>query len=143
MNRIAIIFCSLVSLMFSHFVQAEQKVVKSNWDIHYIAFQSTFLEPEIASAYQLQRSKYMAVVNISVLNNLENMKAQRVALKGSAKNLLGQTKTLTFKQVTEGDAIYYLAQVEFRNEEILNFNINVRQGDRVETLTFKQKLYVD
>lgn len=122
---------------------AEQKFVKGNWDVHYIAFPSGFLEPEVAKQYGLIRSKYKAVVNISVLDNKQNMKAQNLFVSGSAKNLLGQTKNLTFTKVTEGEAIYYLAQFDYRNEENVNISINLQQGNRNETIKFKKKLYVD
>ncbi len=123
-------------------VNAEQKITKGDWDIHYIAFPSTFVKPETAKEYNLQRSRYMAVVNISVLD-ANSQEAQFVNVSGSAKNLLGQTKSLDFKRVTEGKAVYYLAQLGYRNEEILNFTIDVQQGNRVETIKFKNKFYAD
>lgn len=131
----------LIALSFGSL--AEQKIVKGNWDIHYIAFPATFIEPEVAKTYKLQRSKYKGIVNISVLDNTEKMKAQNAYVSGKAKNLLGQTQTLTFKKVEEGDAIYYLTQLDYNNEEIFNFVIDVQLGDRVETIKFSQKFYVD
>lgn len=122
---------------------AEQKIVKDNWDIHYIAFPSTFLEPSVAKAYDLQRSRYQALINLSVLGNQNGMKPQRVFISGTAKNLLGQTTQLEFTRVDEKDATYYLAQLKYSNEEIFNFDITIRKGDRVEKLKFKKKFYVD
>jgi len=131
-------------LMFVSFVaSAEQKIVKEDWDIHYIAFPSSFIEPAVANEYQLQRSRYMAIVNISVLDNTNEDKAQNVSLTGTARNLLGQTKTLSFKKVKEGSAIYYLAQVKYRDQETLKFTIEIQRGNRVETIEFSKKMYVD
>lgn len=130
-------------LMFSGSLHAEQKIVKGDWDIHYIAFPSAFLNPDVAKSYDLQRSRYLAVVNISVLDNTKQDQAKNVFIKGSARNLLGQTKSLTFQKVKEGDAIYYLAQLKFSNEEVYHFNLDIQLGDRVETLKFSQKFYVD
>ena len=134
---------ALVLIFASFNSSAEQKFVKDNWDVHYIAFPSGFLEPEVARQYGLIRSKYKAVVNISVLDNQNKMKAQNLAVSGSAKNLLGQTKNLTFTKVEEGEAIYYLAQFDYRNEEIVNITVNLQQGNRNEKIEFKKKLYVD
>ncbi len=136
LTALVLVFASFNSL-------AEQKFVKANWDVHYIAFPSGFLEPEVARQYGLIRSKYKAVVNISVLDNQNKMKAQNLAVSGSAKNLLGQTKNLTFTKVEEGEAIYYLAQFDYRNEEIVNITVNLQQGNRNEKIEFKKKLYVD
>lgn len=134
----------LVALMCtsSFLAQAEQKFTKGSWDIHYIAFPSTFVKPETASQYNLQRSRYMAVVNISVLDK-DSQEAQFVNISGQAKNLLGQTKPLTFTRVTEGPAVYYLAQLQYRNEEIFNFEIDIQQGNRTETIKFNKKFYAD
>ena len=123
--------------------KAEQKITKDNWDIHYIAFNSTFLKPDIAKNYQIVRSKYNAVINISVLDTNKNNAAQRVFIKGSAKNLLGQNKDIKFKQITEGKSIYYIAQINFTHEETFKFNIAITQGDRTETLKFQQMFYAE
>ncbi len=132
----------LCSLLYANNSNAEQKFVKGNWDIHYIAFPSTFIKPETAKAYRVERSRYMALINISVLDNADQS-AQRVSLSGSAKNLLGQTTQLEFKRVVEGPAIYYLAQLKYTNEEIFNFSIDVQHGNRTENIKFQKKFYVD
>lgn len=136
-------FILLLSALLSFNTHAEQKITKGNWDIHYIAFPSSFIQPEIAKQYQLQRSKYLAVINISVLDNKDNNKAQNAYVSGMAKNLLGQRTKLDFVKVTEGEATYYLAQLKYDNEEIYNFEIDVQQGNKTETIKFTQKFYVD
>ena len=112
------------------------------WQVHYIAFPSTFIQP-IAKAYDLERSGYKGIVNISRLKNDADKTAQKATLQGTAKNLLGNKQTLNFKEVIEGDSVYYLAQVDYTNEEILRFEIEIRQGNQFQTLKFKQKFYVD
>jgi hypothetical protein len=136
-------FILLLSALLSFNSHAEQKITKGNWDIHYIAFPSSFIQPEIAKQYQLQRSKYLAVINISVLDNKDNDKAQNAYVSGMAKNLLGQRTKVDFVKVTEGEATYYLAQLKYDNEEIYNFEIDVQQGNKTETIKFSQKFYVD
>lgn len=101
-----------------------------------------FLTPEVASSYGIVRSKFNALVNISVLDKVTG-EAQRVDVSGNAKNLLGNTRQLTFKKVEEGDAIYYLAVLPFRDQETFRFNIDVKKGTTKQTLKFQQKMYVD
>ncbi|MBH0070601.1 DUF4426 domain-containing protein [Pseudoalteromonas sp. NZS127] len=113
------------------------------WQVHYIAFPSTFVQPKIAQAYRLERSGYKGIVNISILANDTNNTAQKAVLKGTAKNLLGNKQTLNFKEVIEGDAIYYLAQVNYTNEEVLRFEIEIQQDSQFQKLQFQQKFYVD
>lgn len=121
---------------------AEQKQQLGQWDVHYMVVSTTFLTPEVAKANDISRSRYNALVNISVLNS-DNQKAQNLALMGSARNLLGTEKQLNFKQVVEGEAIYYLATLPYRDQETYRFSINIRQGNDQQTLKFQQKLYVD
>ncbi|WP_413400784.1 DUF4426 domain-containing protein [Pseudoalteromonas sp. KJ71-7] len=113
------------------------------WQVHYIAFPSTFIQPQIAKAYDLERSGYKGIVNISILKSDADKAAQKATLQGTAKNLLGNKQTLNFKEIVEGDSIYYLAQVDYTNEEILRFEIEIQQGNQFQTLKFKQKFYVD
>ena len=54
---------------------------------------------------------------------------------------MGRSSELEFKQVKEGDAIYYLAQMSFDDEEHYRFQINIKQGNSTQLLKFEQKLY--
>ena len=129
-------------LMFSSHVNAEQKQVLGSWDVHYIALNSTFLTPEVAKQYGIVRSKFNALINISVLDR-QDKAAQSVILTGTAKNLIGVVKKLTFKQVTEGKAIYYLAVLPFSDLEQYRISIDINDGLEQKTLKFQHKFYAD
>lgn len=133
-------FAGLTLLLFSVVANAAQFKKLGDWDVHYIVINTSFLTPEVAKQYKLQRSKYQGLVNISVLNS-EDQVAQSVAVTGKATNLLGTTKQLSFKQVKEGDAIYYLAVIPFRHQETYRFDIDVQRGNDKEKLEFKHKFY--
>ena len=139
---------TVIALLFSGTVfandQGGQFKQLGDWEVHYIAFPSTFLQPSIAKHYGLERSKYSGVINISVLDSRHKDKpAQQVEIVGQARNLLGNTVTLDFKEVVEGEAVYYIAPIKFTNEEIYRFNIDLKQGRQQHTLKFQQKFYVD
>ncbi|MDN3608963.1 DUF4426 domain-containing protein [Vibrio ostreicida] len=114
-------------------------------EVHYSAFNSTFLTPQVARSYKLKRNGYSAVINISVLDNYQAGKPPTPAkISGSAKNLIGQTKNLEFREVKEGKAIYYLAEFPVSEKENLTFNIEVNAGNKgTGTLKFTQKFYVE
>jgi hypothetical protein len=113
-------------------------------NVHYIALNTTFLTPEIAKAYDIERSRYNGLINISVLDNtIKTTPAKAVAITGTARNLAGQNKKVEFVEVKEGEAIYYLAQVNYRNEETVIFNLKITDGKESHTLKFSQKFYVD
>jgi hypothetical protein len=128
--------------MFSSQVNAEQKQVLGSWDVHYIALNSTFLTPEVAKQYGIVRSKFNALINISVLDR-QDKAAQSAVLTGTAKNLIGVVKKLTFKQVTEGKAIYYLAVLPFSDLEQYRISIDINDGLEQKTLKFQHKFYAD
>lgn len=141
-KKFAVVFVYMLSLVMSSSLQAEQFKTLGNWDVHYIVIDTSFLTPEIARAYGIQRSKYQGLVNISVLQK-DSLEAQSVGITGTATNLLGTKKQLSFKEVKEGDAIYYLAILPFDNLELYRFNINIVDGNENQTLKFKHKFYVD
>ena len=114
-------------------------------EVHYSAFNSTFLTPQVASSYQLKRSGYSAIINISLLDRSQAGKpAISGKVTGLAKNLIGQSRELAFREVKEGDAIYYLAEFKISDEENINFNIDIDAGNKGKgALKFTQKFYVE
>lgn len=137
-----IIFALLLGLTVSFSALAEQKKQLGDWDVHYIAFPSPILTPEIALQYKLQRSKYNAIVNISVLDKT-TQHALKVAISGSAKDLQSRIRTLEFSEVIEGDAVYYLAQLPFHHEQRYSFTLSISSGNQTQQLKFDQVFYVD
>ncbi len=137
----------LFSLMVALPATAEQVQKVGKYAIHYVAFGSTFLTPEIARTYDITRSRYVGLVNITVIDtSLPGDETHAVAVKidGTARNLLGNVKNLSFKEIREGTAIYYIAEVGHRNEETFTFDITLSNGkDLSSELSFHQKFFVD
>lgn len=139
-----ILFILGVSFSFLCSANAENMKKLGSMNVHYMAIGSTFFTPEIAKAYGITRSRYNGLVNISVLDNTKvNNPAKIVSITGQAKNNLGQFKSLDFTEVTEGDAIYYLAQISYNHEETIHFTLTINDGLEEQILKFSQKFYVD
>lgn len=136
---------SLITITSIGHAHAEQKLQVGHFDIHYMALSSTFITPEIAKTYGIERSSYNGLVNITVLNtNLEGNPAIPVEISGIANNLLDARITLDFKEIREGNSIYYIAEVPYRDDQEVNFTIAIKYGNQLNTsLKFKQKFYVD
>jgi hypothetical protein len=131
----------LLCLLFALPAFAERKQTFGELDVHYSVFNSSFLQPDIAAAAGLTRSKTAGVLNIAAL---KDGKGQPAKVSGTLKNLLGQTVELQFKQVLESGAVYYLAEFPLREREILTFSVNVQIGDGApHTLTFNQEVFPD
>jgi hypothetical protein len=141
-NKLALVF--VLSFVAITNANAENMKKMDGLNVHYIALGSTFLTPEIAKAYNIERSRYKGLVNISVLDNtVEGNPAKTVVITGKARNDVGQIKSLDFAEVKEGSAVYYLAQVNYTNEETIYFDINITDKGKKHNLKFTQKFYVD
>ena len=134
----------LLTLAFVTVSHAENMKKMDDINVHYIALGSTFLTPEIAKTYGLERSRYKGLVNISVLDNTQDGNPSKtVFINGNARNDVGQINSLDFTEVKEGDAVYYLAQVNYTNEETIYFDITITYKGKQHKLKFSQKFYVD
>ena len=141
-TKMVIATCLTLCICFS--LAAENMKKLGNMNVHYIAIGATFLTPEVAKAYGIERSKYNGLLNISVLDNTDkDTPAKTVQITGTARNLLGQEKPLTFIEVKEGQAIYYLAQIKYRNDETVRFDLTIDDGKETQKLEFQQKFYVE
>ena len=138
MRRFIYLFCCMLLALPA---LAERKQTFGELDVHYSTFNSSFLQPDIAAAVGLTRSKTIGVLNIAALKAGQGQVAK---VSGTLKNLLGQSSALQFKQVTESGAVYYLAEFPLRQREILTFSISVQIGDDApHTLTFNQEVFPD
>ncbi|WP_111980278.1 DUF4426 domain-containing protein [Algibacillus agarilyticus] len=132
----------IVSTLFNVMAQAQEMTQIGTWDVHHIAFPSTFIQPETAKAVGLKRRNDLSLINISVLDT-QTKTPLKVTVTGEARNLVGHIKNLDFVKVDEGNAIYYLGQVGYSNEETLKFTVTITDGKQTQTVKFKTKFYVD
>ena len=130
----------LIALCLALPAAAERKQSFGDLDVPYSVCNSSFLQPDIAAAAGLARSKTQGVVNVAVL---KAGKASTAQVSGQVKNLLGQNTPLTFRQISESGAIYYVAQFPFNNREVMTFTLDVRQGDESHRITFNQEIFPD
>lgn len=146
-----IIHLSLIVIAFcfaSISVQAEQKKVFGDYEIHYIVLNSTFLKPETAKAYGLKRSKNLGYVSISVLKNDAKTgipKAVNADIELVMANLIGQKNILELTRIEESGAIYYLNTFTFFDEDIYNFKLKAKPEGQLRSFDFRfnQKLYAE
>jgi len=97
---LAAVFFMALTLSFSPAARSEQSKKVGAYNVHYVAFASTFLSPEMARKYNVVRGRNRALINISVLN--QDNSPVRAKLNGTVKNLPGQILRLNFEEVVEG-----------------------------------------
>lgn len=97
-----------------------------NYEVHYNAVRADQISAEIARAHGIERSKNRVMLNVTILRT-DAEHAPRKPVKGQvsvdAYNLNGQLKAMEVRQVTEGEAIYYIGEVPISGSEILVFDI--------------------
>ncbi|CAM2933337.1 DUF4426 domain-containing protein [Vibrio rarus] len=143
-KRLTATLCVLLIAGFAMPSWAEQFVRMKDIELHYSAFNSTFLAPKVARELKLKRNPYVALINISALDLYSvGKKPTKTQLTGTAKNLIGNSKTLTFREITQGDAIYYLAELPITENETFRFEIKADSGTKGSgILRFNQTFHI-
>lgn len=138
---------ALAALIASPLAAAEQSIADGRYEIHYNAFNSSFITPEVAQQNGLVRSKYRALVNVSVLEVGSDGRQQPTTaiISGQAANLLGQAQKLAFKKIDEGNALYYIGSFRFTEDEQLKITLSVQPDPNrpAYNIEFDQRFYVD
>jgi len=141
MGRLALLLltaCLSASALAADVIKGERKETFGDVTVHYNTFNSTFLQPDIAKAAELIRSKNQGVINVSVIKDGKPLVAN---VTGTVKDLTSNSVPLKFRQVTEQGAIYYIAQYPVEQQETRTFEIKVQNGDKINTINFNQELF--
>ena len=133
-NRTLKVFTLFALLGIGLSANAESSKEFGDYVIHYNAFRSDTLEPEVAKTYDLIRRNNRIIVNIAVLKKVMNTTGKPTAAKveGHASNLTGQLKNLEFREIKEGTAIYYLAETKISDGEFLKFELKITPEGETE-----------
>jgi hypothetical protein len=125
---------------------AQQSEMFGPFELHYSVVNTTFLDPEIAAKYGITRGEKRAILNLAVREHLVGggTEARTMLLEGRTWDLI-QNQFLQFKEIREGQAIYYIAQFKFINEEWRFFEMDFRPegADQTYTFKFKHQLYIN
>jgi hypothetical protein len=110
--------------------------------VHHNALPTSILLPEVARAYKIKRSKNRGMINIVVQHKGKGISAK---VSGTGTNLNSQLKHLAFREIKDGDVIYYISSFRVTNKELINFNIHVQPegSGETQTITFKKEFYTN
>lgn len=147
MSRISVALITLLLITTALTVSAEQSKTFGDYTIHYVAFTTDLLSPEVARLYKIRRSKNRAILNISVLKKVMGTTGQPVKalVEATATNLNRQLKTLDTRELSSNGAIYYIAETAVNNEETLDFDLSITpEGEAVAlSFSFQQQFFTD
>lgn len=138
-----LIFLSLTLASLNTYAESSREF--GDYVVHYNAFRSDTISPEIAKQYGLTRANNRVLINIAVLKKVMNTTGKPTAstVTGHASNLTGQLKQLEFKEIKEGTAIYYLAETKISDGEFLKFDLKITpEGEnRAARLNFNKRFF--
>jgi hypothetical protein len=115
--------------------------------LHFNAQRTDQLTPEIASTYDIVRSKNRAMLNVSIIKKDDASPGIPVsgAVSANATNLTGQLKNMTLKEISEGSAIYYIGETQVAHSETLIFSIDatpINESSRF-SVRFQKQFFAD
>lgn len=126
---------------------AEQSRNFGDYVVHYSAFTTDTLSPEVAKSYRIQRSKNRILLNISVLKSGDAGIGTPVKtrINGTATNLSQQLREMELREINEDGAIYYIATAPVNHEETLTFDFNITPAgeNKPFRLTFQQQFFTE
>lgn len=138
---------ALCLLTLSSQINAEQKIVAGDYEVHYIGLNTAFLSEDVARSYQIQRSKNMGYLSISVLKRTKSDVAKPIKAKviGSMTNLLGQKQPINFKLISESNAWYQISTFRFDERDLYRIQLEVTpvETNRSFKVQFKQAFYAN
>lgn len=119
---------------------AERMQTFGQHEAHYSLVPTTMLSPAVAADYGISRGGDRALLNVSILDAGGNPVQAQVS--GTVKDLLGQQREIGFREIVEGQAVYYLAEVRHSDREVLRFAIHIKTaGGESHQLAFQQMMY--
>lgn len=113
--------------------------------VHFRAFRSDELSPQVARSYGITRSQNRALLNVSIIRKEDGTIGTPVkgAISAEVHNLVGQYKNIQMREIEDDTAIYYIGETSISNAETLIFNIDVTpmgEGSRF-SVRFRQQFY--
>ncbi len=127
--------------------QAEQAQVFGDYTIHYSAFTTDSLTAAIARQYNIPRSKKRALLNVSILKKTADGSntPMRATIKGTTTNLSQQLRELSFREISEKGAIYYITDTLVDNAEILKYKLEITpEGNKIPyKLSFQEQFHTE
>jgi len=119
--------------------------VQGDYTVYYTAFTSDTLQPSMAKAYNIKRSKNRGLLSISVVKKTLSPMGTPVKakVKAAATNLTGQLREIKIREVDEESSVYYLSEFSVAHEEILDFSLEVTPAGESKPINvkFRQQFY--
>ncbi len=122
-NRLAGLL-ALAALLLALSLSAQERSQQfGEFTLHYNAVPTVDLEPEIARRYEIPRSQRRGLLTVSLVRDGAPVAA---TVNARSENLAGQIQTLRMREISEGEAVYYIGTYRATEKEELAFTISAQ-----------------
>ena len=130
-------FCALLSAASA--ATAQQHHDDGPFRVHYNAFTTDTLTEQVAKNYGIVRSRNRALLNVSVQRreSAQQVRAVTARVSATAINLNGQLRRLEMRELVQGDAIYYIAEMPVTDQETYNYNLSILPDGAGKPIDFR------
>ncbi|MFH1494792.1 MAG: DUF4426 domain-containing protein [Pseudomonadota bacterium] len=99
-------------------------------DINYNVVTTDTLSPKVARAYGIARSKNRLLLTVVVTRMDEGNIPRPVSAEVTAHtvNMIQQERPIKMRNITEGEAIYYIGDFGFTSPGFMRFTLNVAES---------------
>lgn len=115
--------------------------------VHYSALPTEQLLPDVARKYDIARSRGRGLLNIAVQRTADGDTSApvRATLKGTVTSLAGERTPLSFREIAEEGAVYYIAEFPVSAPDTYRFDISItpESATSADLLKFSQDFVAD
>lgn len=126
---------------------AQEPVVVGSHTIYYNAMTAETLNPEIANLYQIQRSKLIGLLNVTVVKTTPDGPRQNVParVEAMARTGDGPAGAIPMREIRVGEGVSYVGQFPIANLQIVDFAILVTPPGEPEpaSIELQQQFFTD
>lgn len=127
--------------------QAQQFEQIGDYQIHYSVVSTDFLPQSVTEAHGIQRSPALALLNVSVLEEVDDeLRSVNASVSGTVGELQGAEMTpLQFRSLREGNTQSQIAVLRIRDDEPMHFALEVRYDRNQEPaeVNFIQRFHIE
>ena len=126
--------------------QHEHAKTFGDYTIHVNALTTDQLPADVARAYNIQRSKSQAMLNVVIMKKTDGKDTPMTGtVLALTRNLASQVKDMKIQEIKEQNAIYYIGTAAVSNAEILVFDIDATPTNESTTflLRYQQQFFTE
>ncbi len=138
---------ALLWLLATPAARAEQYRSFGDYEVHYNAVRSDFIDAGAAAQHGLTRSTSRGLLNVAVLRRTADggQRHLEATLAVSVRGRDGEPRTVRMRPVREPGVLYYIGEFRIAGEDTYQFELEVRPADGTERfrIRFSQALLAE